>query len=141
MRRKLRSALQLQPAERALLWLAWIRLLWVGLALRILPLSKVQLLLSARFRRPVPVTISPARLACLVAAASRHHLLALHCLQRSLVLQSLLRDQGFEVDLRIGVRRKEGGMEAHAWVEQDGHVIGDVLELVQRYFPLERLAG
>lgn len=137
MRRKLRIALGLKPAERVLLWRAWVRLLWVGVALRVLPLPKVQSL-CAGSGRPLRSPVPASRLADLAAAAARHHILTLHCLPRALVLQSLLRDQGSDADLRIGVRRMEDAMEAHAWVEQDGRVIGDSPEIVHQYLPLER---
>ncbi len=137
MRRKLRTILGLNPVERALLRRAWFRLLAAGLALRFLPLPKVQALLGAGSRRPLTTPVPTSRIAGLVAAAARNHLLTLHCLPRALVLQSLLGDQGIQADLRIGVRRREKEMEAHAWVEQDGRVVGDSPELVRRYLPLE----
>jgi hypothetical protein len=141
MSRKLRTALGLSAAERALFCRAWIRLLRVGLALRSLPLPEVQKLAAGA--RPLPSPLPASRVAYLVAAAARHHLLTLRCLPRAVVLQSLLRDQVIQTDLRIGVRRIEKNMEAHAWIERDGQVIGDSPEVVRLYLPLEqpRLAG
>jgi hypothetical protein len=49
-----------------------------------------------------------------------------NCLRRSLVLWYLLRSQGIESDLKIGVRRSETGeFQAHAWVEYSDRVLND----------------
>jgi len=42
------------------------------------------------------------------------------CLRRSLVLFHLLRHAGRPVELRIGVRKQHGALQAHAWLVQDG---------------------
>lgn len=47
------------------------------------------------------------------------------CLQTALVLQSVLRSRGIPAAVRVGVRREEGGLEAHAWVEAAGWVLDD----------------
>ena len=39
-----------------------------------------------------------------------------YCLARSLALHSLLRDAGYDSELRIGVARDGAGIAAHAWV-------------------------
>jgi Transglutaminase-like superfamily len=46
------------------------------------------------------------------------------CLVRSLVLFRLLREQGDEAQLVIGLPERPATHEAHAWVELDGHVVG-----------------
>ncbi len=43
------------------------------------------------------------------------------CLERSLVLWWLLQRDGIQSDLRIGVRKDEGELKAHAWVEYGEH--------------------
>jgi hypothetical protein len=43
----------------------------------------------------------------------------------SLVLWWLLRRQGFDGDLRIGVRKHAGQLQAHAWVEHRGQALND----------------
>ncbi|HEY9851465.1 MAG TPA: lasso peptide biosynthesis B2 protein [Leptolyngbyaceae cyanobacterium] len=61
----------------------------------------------------------------MVSIASRYGFYRPNCLQRSLVLWWLLRTQGMESDLRIGVRKRAGRFEAHAWVEYAGKVLND----------------
>ena len=59
------------------------------------------------------------------------------CLQKSLVLWSLLARQGIESDLRIGVRRENGEFQAHAWVEWQGFALNDARDVRDRYSTFE----
>lgn len=59
------------------------------------------------------------------------------CLVRSLALADLLERRGVPGGLiRIGVRRDAGTLDAHAWVELDGRVVGDDPRRVRRFTPL-----
>lgn len=60
-----------------------------------------------------------------VDVASRHHLVNAQCLHRSLALALWLSRDGIENVVRIGVRKKGQELQAHAWVEVDGHVVND----------------
>lgn len=114
---------------------AWVYLLIADLALRVLPVPRVEPLLrrlGGRSRREGDA----CRLARLVGAASRHHLWPMTCLPRSLALQALLRRHGIETDLRIGVRREAGELRAHAWVEQAGSPVGEPGDVELRFQPL-----
>jgi hypothetical protein len=138
MKRKLRTVLTLPRADMAVLWKAWICLLWVNALLRILPLPRIQERLrsiSAR-RRTAKIPLSPERLAQLVATASRHHPLPIRCLQRSLVLEFLLGEHGHPAELRIGVRRLTGSLEAHAWVEISGQPLAEPHAIGEHFFTL-----
>lgn len=42
------------------------------------------------------------------------------CLRRALVLQRLLAARGHRVTLQVGVRREQGALQAHAWLEHRG---------------------
>ncbi|HEU4770158.1 MAG TPA: lasso peptide biosynthesis B2 protein [Pyrinomonadaceae bacterium] len=53
------------------------------------------------------------------------------CLQKASVTTSLLRQHGFQADMKIGIRKQP--FHAHAWVEVDGKVVGDD-QNVQKYF-------
>lgn len=53
------------------------------------------------------------------------------CLQKASVTASLLRQHGFQADMKIGVRKQP--FHAHAWVEVDGEVVGDH-QNVRKYF-------
>ena len=58
------------------------------------------------------------------------------CLRRSLTLQRELHRSGIHAALALGVRRRDGGVEAHAWIEVGGEVVNDAAELVATYLPL-----
>jgi hypothetical protein len=46
------------------------------------------------------------------------------CLPRSLITWRLVRRQGLDCELRIGVRKRGDRIQAHAWVEMDGRSLG-----------------
>lgn len=71
-----------------------------------------------------------------VAATSRRLLGDKPCLTQALVAQRLLRRQGFETDLRIGVTKDGDELLAHAWLERDGRVILGGRSSRTRYTPL-----
>ncbi|MEW5919201.1 MAG: lasso peptide biosynthesis B2 protein [Gemmatimonadota bacterium] len=63
------------------------------------------------------------------------------CLVRSIALQRLLQIDGIQgAIIRVGVRQSEEGMDAHAWVELSGEVIGDSATHVRQYAPLDDLS-
>jgi hypothetical protein len=63
------------------------------------------------------------RLAWLVDAAADRQPVTVRCLTRSIALAWMLRRRGLNPDVRIGVRRREDRLEAHAWVECQGEVL------------------
>jgi len=110
----------------------------VNILLRFLPLPRIQerLRSSSARRRAARAPLSQERLAQLVATASRHHLVSSHCLQRALVLEALLGEHGQPAELRIGVRRSKGSLEAHAWVEISGQPLAEPETIGERFFTL-----
>ena len=58
------------------------------------------------------------------------------CLRRSLTLQRELHRSGIRAALALGVRQRDGRVEAHAWIEVGGEVVNDPAELVATYRPL-----
>ena len=65
------------------------------------------------------------RLAWLVEVADRHVPGRSSCLRRALGLAWMLGRRGIRADVRIGVARAGGVLEAHAWLEtRDGVAIG-----------------
>lgn len=134
--RKAQRFWRLPPAERRVLLRAWTLLLLFDLGLRTLPFSWVK----RRASRPVswtsPLPVSPQRMAALVAAAGRNHLYSMTCLRQALALQRLLGRCGFSTELKLGVRKKEGVLEAHAWLVKDGFAI-EPAENSADYAPLE----
>jgi hypothetical protein len=71
----------------------------------------------------------------MVSIAAVHGICRSTCLDRSLALWALLRCQGIDSDLHLGVRKDQGNFEAHAWVEIDGRVINDTDDVRQRFSP------
>lgn len=60
------------------------------------------------------------RLAEIAAIAGRNGLVDATCLRQSLLVYYLLRRKGLAPGLKIGVRKDDGRLDAHAWVELDG---------------------
>lgn len=58
-----------------------------------------------------------------------------NCLQRSMTLWWLLRQQGLGSEFRIGARLHEGVFEAHAWVERGERVLNDQQDIAEQYRP------
>jgi hypothetical protein len=74
----------------------------------------------------------------LINAAAHHGLYRATCLPRSLWTWFLLRRLGVAGELRIGVRLRQGQLEAHAWVEHAGRVVNDRPDIGQQFRPLTR---
>ena len=75
----------------------------------------------------------------IVQLASRFNFFWASCLRRSLVLWFLLRRQGIESQLRIGVKREEGQFAAHAWVEWNNIPLNDSVTVRQEFTMFEDL--
>ena len=73
----------------------------------------------------------------MVKIATRYGLCRATCLAESLTLRWLLRRQGIESKLRIGVRTEAGRLEAHAWIEHCGLVLNDAADVHQRFAPFD----
>jgi hypothetical protein len=124
LRRIARSAQRLEPrgrrhAVRALGWLVAARVL-----LRLAPYAAVhRLLTKLPARRAAPSLITPAE--CTVAIDRAARLVpGTACLARAVAADCLLRRDGRDTVLSIGVCRDRGpDLEAHAWVESDGVIV------------------
>jgi hypothetical protein len=137
---------QLSPAERWLLVQALALLPLTALALWLVGFRRWQALLT----RLAPVGGAPAAgdaatllrqsraTARLVDAAARRGPYRASCLPRSLTLWWLLRRQGIATELRIGVRKAAGALEAHAWVEYQGLILNDRDDVCQRFAAFAR---
>lgn len=91
-------------------------------SLRVLGFRRTQALLvpDAAVSRPRTDLPAAQALARIVQGASPWSPLSANCLPRALVLCRLLRQQGLQADLRLGVGKPEGEFAAHSWVEHDG---------------------
>ena len=119
--------------ERLLLVQAVLLLPLTRVALRLLGLRRWQAALARLAPRPQnPAGRARAAegqraeaTARMVQAAARQRLCRASCLPQALVVWWLLRRQGIVGDLRIGVRRQNGRLAGHAWVEHDGRPLND----------------
>ena len=68
-----------------------------------------------------------------VNSADRHGLVHPSCLAKSLTLWWLLGRQGISSRLRIGIRKENNNLEAHAWVERDGAAVNEPEEHHRHY--------
>ena len=126
LRRKLRVARSLSWQDWGDLAQAWVMLLLVDIGLRTMPFLRLKSLLEKTHvgkiaGDPQQVILRFNRL---VEIASHNHLYKITCLRQALVLQWLLRRRGLETDLKIGVRKEDDLLAAHAWVEYKGTFIG-----------------
>ncbi len=137
----LKKFINLPDDDKIALILALAILPVVALLLRCVGLRRSQRLLGAISERPtyriISRDISARRYAKLVDIASRRGLFTANCLQRSLALWFLLKQEGINCCLRIGTRKVNDMFEAHAWVEVDGFVINDDDTIMKTYTPFK----
>jgi hypothetical protein len=74
-----------------------------------------------------------------IETAARYHPVRARCLHRALVLHRWLRREGLPSELRIGVRKVGGALNAHAWVEVGGTAVGDHPAALAPFTPLADL--
>lgn len=123
---------------------AWCELWWVDIMLR-----------KRGFRRWASVARAPRvtsefvldastlqrgrRYARRIRLAARCCPVPAECLHQSLVLHRWLRAEGLPSELRIGVRKNEDQLGAHAWVELDGRILNDRWQSVTQFAELAAL--
>lgn len=111
----------LPASERRLLVAAWLGLAISPIVMTLVPFRALRKWAEREPRRDGGGHEPGApRVAELVEAAGRHHVVATSCLSRSLLLCRLLRRHGHPARLVLGAARTDGRLEAHAWVESGG---------------------
>jgi hypothetical protein len=116
-------------------------LVWhVRIALWTIPLDRVR----RRFAGALPSTSNeaaadPKTIALAVRRASRLVPKA-SCLTQALAARELLARRGIVGRLKIGVARKDGALEAHAWVEHDGRIVLGRVPNMERFAVLPESA-
>src|SRR6266566_2068717 len=92
---------------------------WIGLQAT---MNWLERFLSAHRQTPLLALsgADPAAIGRTVRIAAVYGPYHATCLPRALVVWGLLRRCALEGELTIGVRKAEGELEAHAWVELDG---------------------
>ena len=127
-----------RPAQR-LFVRALVTLPLVGLSLEFRGFEATRSMLRKTVSRVTPQMLSDsldkqiALTAHMVNAADRHGLVHPSCLIKSLTLWWLLGCQGVTSELRVGVRKEGGNLEAHAWVERDGIALNEPEERHHHY--------
>jgi hypothetical protein len=132
----------LNRQQRRLFWRALLYLKLAGLLLHFFRYQDLYARLKALAPLERPAVVEPSLLkaaetAAVVEMAARRRLANATCLRQSLVLWYLLRRQGIDSELRLGVRKRGGEVQGHAWVEIDGSVINDDLQIIQQYTPMD----
>ncbi len=135
--RRLRRLVGLSAEERDLIFRAAILMFFARISLRLLGLNRTHSLLKSwRVSRRLTTSDTNAVIhttSTLVDTAAVSHPLRPTCLERSLVLWTLLRRRGISSRICIGVRQTDGKFFAHAWVEHDGNVLIDNSDVTQAY--------
>ena len=90
---------------------------------------------SARFPTGQAASARTLSTAKAVAIAAGSGPVRATCLRRSLLLWWLLRREGIETVLRVGVNRESGTLHAHAWVEYLGRPLNDADDIALRFPP------
>ena len=129
--RQVRRLLELSSRERSLLLQALLMLPLARLSLAFWGFNRTHRL----FQRLAPVrpravdkgevqeiALTTMRM---VRVAAINGVCRANCLPRSLVASTLLRGLGLDPTLRLGARRKDGALEAHAWVALGTLILGD----------------
>lgn len=126
-RRRLRKAAELSTGAWWLLLRAWLLLPVMSIGMRAVGYPRLHAW-AGRVRPVTPPAQAVERagqLGLLVKMAAARHFGKFACLPRSLTLLRLLGQQGIEAKLKLGVRREDGRVEGHAWVEFDGTAINE----------------
>jgi hypothetical protein len=142
---RLRRYKALEGESRTLFWRAVWLLTQITLSLRLRGYTKTESSLHSRARRrpdaivaEQDVALRIARTSRMVRAASQFGSIRATCLAQSLTLWFLLQQQNISSAIKIGVRKNDGYMEAHAWVERNGVTLNEADEVHQHYAPFER---
>ena len=139
-----RNFYALSWGERWLLLQAAALLLVIAAALHFMNFQQVHSLLT-RFTSANPENSGDAALqkasvtSRLVQAAAGRMPFSITCLVRSTALWFMLRRQGIDSEIRIGVNQEEGSFHAHAWVEFAGIVLNDRADIHSRFIPFEKI--
>ena len=142
---KWRKFQRLAREERFLLVKALFLIPLTGLGIRLFNFTRLQnvmAVLASRNGNRVPgdnhALVRALTAARMVQTAAGQGLYRANCLPQSLVLWWLLKREGIEGDLRIGVSKERGRFEAHAWVECRGVPLNQSNEMLERYAAFER---
>jgi len=127
----------LTPVQRRVLGEALVLLPAACAGLKVAGMRRTRAMLSRVCAKGSAEGLDAAGIARLVAIAARHGPLRARCLAASMTLETLLRRYGFDAQLRLGVRRHEGRIEAHAWIEHEGGALMDAPGAATAFLPFD----
>ena len=136
---RLRRLKALERPAQSLLLRAMLLLPLVSLSLRWRGFRATQAMLERFVSNGAPSQDSAeldrraALTARMVSVADRTGLVHPSCLAKSLTLWWLLMRQGIAAELRIGIRKENEKMAAHAWVERKGVALNEPEEHHRHY--------
>jgi hypothetical protein len=138
---------RLDHESRALFLRGVVLILLVSISLRLRGFRATQGTLRRRLRAavnsassksaPLRASDDVARIVRMMQAAARHSFASPNCLEVSLVLWYLLKRQGIPSDIRIGTRKIDYRLEAHAWVERNGVALNEFDQAHLHYAPFD----
>lgn len=144
--KKIFKFINLTTKARHLLLKTVILLGLVRLGLWLLPFSTLRQLLdkirqlSSKSLKATQIEIS--QIVWAVDLSSRYCFGEVKCLAKALTTQILMSSYGYCSQLQIGVAKsKQGNLEAHAWVENEGKVLVGHLPDLCRFTPLTSWDG
>lgn len=130
---------RLSRAERRVLAQALVLLPLACVGLKMAGLKRTQSFLSSRAGRgPSALPIDPRVVARMVSIAQRHGPCRVRCLAAAVTLQSILHRAGIDAELRLGVRKHHGRLEAHAWIEHEGTPLMERADVGLRFAAFDR---
>jgi len=121
------------PERRLTIDALW-QLVLVGVRLRVRRRERFLDLLEVEPRKP-HCAMTDRRMAQIVHHVTDALPWKVNCLERSLVLARVLRRCGKSPALRLGVRQTEDSYLFHAWLEVDGLVVNDTVDIATIYAP------
>jgi len=129
----LRGFVRRPPDERAVALRALFAVVGVKRRLRREGYKNTLASLSDRVGSPVAAA-DARRLAMAADAAMKRWPVNVTCLERSLVVWWIL-GGGSDLVIRFGVARSQDQPKFHAWIEQNGSIVNDELNITDHYAP------
>ena len=133
----MRRFLDLPPHDRRIFLRAWRLLLKYRLWLAISSRERIARYVARAMASPADPAAADDRAGhwlALANRAARHHVIRSNCLVRGLAGRELLSGLGVGSRLKIGVARGDrAGLNAHAWLESGGRVVGDSPDIASRF--------
>ena len=123
---RLHGWLLLTGSQRVGLIVMMLALLPIAAALRLFGYQRTQNWLERHSRHAGSRGANPGDFAAAqdlagrASIAGRHGVIKATCLRQSLLVYWLLRRRGLDPEIKLGVRKQDGALDAHAWVELDG---------------------